>query len=101
MNLQDLMHFEEKLLLCEYNNKFTMNFSDYIVLDNFLKEVENITNLYFQLIDDYKKKINKENIDNSERYNKLKSYNEKLLNEEVFFNFNPYEEFMEKYGIEK
>lgn len=101
MNLQDLMHFEEKLLLCEYNNKFTMNFSDYIVLDNFLKEVENITNLYFQLIDDYKKKINKENIDNSERYNKLKSYNEKLLNEEVFFNFNPYKEFMEKYGIEK
>ena len=88
MKLQELMHFEEKILLCEYHNKFTMPFTDYITLDKLLTEVENVTDLYFQLIDEYKKHINKENITNEERNNKLIEFNDKLLNEEVEFNFS-------------
>ena len=97
MILQELMHFEEKLLLCEYQHKFTMPFQDYIILDEFLIKVENITNLYFQLIDEYKKSINKENISNEERLNKLNKFNQKILNENVMFNFQPYQEFIDKY----
>jgi uncharacterized membrane protein YheB (UPF0754 family) len=97
MKLQDLMQFEEKLLLCEYHNKFNMPFSDYVIMDKFLCEVENITNLYFQLMDEYKKSINKENINNDEIIEKLQNYNDKLLNEEIEFNFEPYNEFIIKY----
>jgi DNA-directed RNA polymerase beta' subunit len=97
MKLQELMHFEEKLLLCEYNNKFTMPFVDYIILDKFLSEVENITNLYFQLMDDYKRHINKEDISNEERIAKMNEYNEKLLNENVEFNFDVYNDFVKRY----
>lgn len=97
MKLQDLMHFEEKLLLCENNNKFIMPFKDYLILDKFLSEVENVTNLYFQLIDEYKKYINKENINNDERLKKLSDYNNNLLNEDIDFNFSKYEDFMKKY----
>lgn len=101
MKLQELMHFEEKILLCEYHNKFTMPFTDYITLDKLLTEVENVTNLYFQLIDEYKKHINKENITNEERNNKLIEFNDKLLNEEVEFNFSEYDDFITKYMKEK
>lgn len=97
MKLQELMHFEEKLLLCENNNRFTLSFNDYITLDKFLTEVENITNLYFQLIDDYKKHLNKENIKNEDRINLLNEYNNKLLNEEIEFDFTKYEDFIKKY----
>ena len=97
MILQELMHFEEKLLLCEYQHRFTMPFQDYITLDKFLTNVENITNLYFQLIDEYKKSINKENITNEERLNKLTDFNQKILNEDVMFDFQPYQEFIDKY----
>lgn len=100
MKLHELMHFEETLLLCEHHNKFTMPFSDYIILDKFLTEVENITNLYFQLIDEYKKKINKEDISNEERIQKLNEYNTKLLNEEVELNFDIYNDFKQKYMSE-
>lgn len=101
MKLQELMHFEEKILLCEYHNKFTMPFTDYITLDKLLTEVENVTDLYFQLIDEYKKHINKENITNEERNNKLIEFNDKLLNEEVEFNFSEYDGFITKYIKEK
>jgi hypothetical protein len=97
MKLQELMHFEEKLLLCENNNRFTLSFNDYITLDKFLTEVENITNLYFQLIDDYKKHLNNENIKNEDRINLLNEYNNKLLNEKIEFDFTKYEEFIKKY----
>ncbi len=97
MKLQELMHFEEKLLLCENNNRFTLSFNDYITLDKFLTEVENITNLYFQLIDDYKKHLNKENIKNEDRINLLNEYNNKLLNEKIEFDFTKYEDFIKKY----
>lgn len=97
MKLQELMHFEEKLLLCENNNRFTLSFNDYTTLDKFLTEVENITNLYFQLIDDYKKHLNKENIKNEDRINLLNEYNNKLLNEEIEFDFTKYEDFIKKY----
>jgi hypothetical protein len=101
MKLQELMHFEEKILLCEYYNKFVMPFADYIILDKLLSEVENITNLYFQLMDDFKKSINKENISNDERNQKLDDFNQKLLNEEVMFDFKEYDDFISKYNIEK
>lgn len=97
MILQELMHFEEKLLLCENNNRFTMSFNDYIILDKFLTEVENITNLYFQLMDEYKKHLNKKDIKNDERINLLNEYNNKLLNEEIEFNFTNYEDFIKKF----
>jgi hypothetical protein len=97
MILQELMHFEEKLLLCENNNRFTMSFNDYIILDKFLTEVENITNLYFQLMDEYKKYLNKKDIKNDERINLLNEYNNKLLNEEIEFNFINYEDFIKKF----
>lgn len=97
MKLQELMHFEEKLLLCENNNRFILSFNDYITLDKFLTEVENITNLYFQLIDDYKKHLNNENIKNEDRINLLNEYNNKLLNEKIEFDFTKYEDFIKKY----
>ena len=99
MTLQDLMHFEEKLLLCDYKNKFIMTFNDYIMLDEFLTKVENITNLYFQLMDDFKKDVVKENITNQEKNDKIIEFSNKLLNENIIFDFSPYKEFMEKYNI--
>lgn len=101
MKLQELMHFEEKILLCEYHNKFIMPFTDYITLDKLLSEVENVTNLYFQLMDEYKKFLNKENISNEERNNQLNDFNQKLLNENVEFDFKEYDEFIIKYINEK
>lgn len=99
MTLQELMNFEEKLLLCEYNNKFTMEFSDYIILDNFLTDVEKITNLYFHLIDQYKKHLNKENINNEKRIELLNIFNQKLLKEKINFDFTKYDNFITKYNI--
>lgn len=101
MKLQELMHFEEKILLCEYHNKFVMPFTDYVILNKLLSEVENITDLYFQLMDEYKKSINKENISNEEKIQKLNDFNQKLLSEEVAFNFKEYESFITKYINEK
>lgn len=97
--LQEFMHLEEELLLCENQQKFTMPFQDYIILDKFLTEVENITNLYFQLITDYNKEINKLDIKNDERVEKMQTYNQKLLEEKVKFDFEPYREFMGKWKI--
>lgn len=100
MILHDLMKLEEKLLMLELSLKFEMSFSDYITLNNFLNETEKITNLYFQLIGEYKKHLNEiKNADNNELIEKLKEYNNKLLNEEVYFEFKPYEEFIMKYNL--
>lgn len=100
MVLKELIHFEEKILLCDYNNKFSMPFSDIVIMDKFLTEIENITNLYFQLVDDYKRVVNKKDLDNDKKVEILKEFNEKLLNENVEFDFKPYETFIDRY-IEK
>lgn len=97
MKLKDLIHFEEALLKCELEHKFNMPFNDYMTLDSFLTEIENITNLYFQLINDFSKKVNQENISNDERKEAIKLFNQRLLEEEITFNFEPYKIFMKKY----
>lgn len=94
MILQELIKFEEKLLVCENQNKFTMKFKDYTTLDKLLTEIENVTNLFFQLVGDYKAFLNKQDMTNEERNAKLQEFNNNLLNEEVDFDFQPYESFM-------
>jgi hypothetical protein len=100
MLLKQLMQFEEKLLLCEYKEKFTMPFSDYVTLDKFLTDVEMITDLYFGLMKKYKDQLAKDGVENEEQMIKMDEFNHKILNEDIEFDFNPYNSFIEKY-IEK
>jgi hypothetical protein len=101
MELEKVIHIEESLLLCENENKFNMPFADYITLDSMLSYIENITDLYFQLVNDYQKQISKEAISSTEKYEKITSFNNDLLKEDIELNLTSYQSFMEKYNIIK
>lgn len=97
MCLNDLMKFEEQLLLFEYQNKFNIPFSDYIILEKILVEVENITNLYFKLIDSYTKSLEEQNIEKELQKTMLIEFNNKMLNSEIEINLTKFNDFIEKY----
>ena len=78
MILYELIKFEEQLLMCEAKNKFEMPFFDYVILNNLLTETEKITNLYFQIINDFKQEKCQEG-DNGEKIDRLSKFNNKFF----------------------
>ena len=83
MTLQELINLEEKLLQYECDNKFNMNFDDYIKLNNVLKEVGNITTQYFMLIEQYDKELLKNGLTKETYKKQLTDYNQNMLNQNV------------------
>lgn len=83
MTLRELINIEEKLLQFENDNKFKVNFNDYIALINCLKNIDEITSNYFLLMEDYDIELQKLGMTLDEYKNTLKEYNDKLLNSNV------------------
>lgn len=96
MNLQDLINVEEKLLQYECDNKFKMNFNEYIELNEYLNKIGKITTQYFLLIEQYDKELLKSGLTEVEYKNLLTEYNTKLLNENIILDIN-IDSLMEKY----
>lgn len=96
--LTELMKIEEKLLLFEQDNKFLIDFNNYLVLEKYIKKIGFITSKYFLLVNEYNKsELN--DVEYEEKKKKLTDYNEKLLNSEIDYDVDEVYEFMEKINI--
>ncbi|MBR6517581.1 MAG: hypothetical protein IKT40_12190 [Bacilli bacterium] len=97
MKLQELINIEEKLLNFENENKFNMEFNDYVILNEELNNIGNITSNYFSLMEDYHKNILKKGLVIDTMKELLKEFNEKLLNSNVEYDTFKTMELMNKY----
>ena len=101
MTLQELISIEEKLLKLEMFNIFSFHFNEIVVLKQYLKEIGEVTSLYFELVEEYGNTIKTEHSDKSyeEKKQILQEYNDNLLKSEVYSIENTQEilRFIEKY----
>jgi hypothetical protein len=81
MTIKDVIDIEKRLLQTQESKRFEMDLSELIVLNKYIKEVGEITSLYFNTLYEYSKTINK--------IEKLTEYKEKMdnsyISEEIDF----------------
>jgi hypothetical protein len=79
MTINDIIKVEKDLLQIQKEKKFQMNLSELITLTKYIKEVGEITSLYFNTLYDFSKTIN--------NIKQLTDYKEKIdgcfLNEDI------------------
>lgn len=79
MKLKELINIEEKLLIFEEQYKFNLSVQDYIILNNCLNNIGEITSIYFKLIESYHNElVNAKSVETDIKI-LLKEYNDKLL----------------------
>lgn len=83
-----LMKLEKELLEINENKTFELSLNDYVTLQQLLDEIGKITNSYFYLQQEYFKKYGDEE--------KLKTYHDKLKNNEISYDVNKIEEFLKR-----
>ena len=97
IKLKDLMSLERLLLEIDVKYKFELSFKDALKLYEYLKEVGKITNYFFLIQDEFHKKYN--DID------KLKEYHNKIMVDEVEFDYKEIVDFIDNilasYGDEE
>lgn len=77
-NINELMKVERILIEISLKEKFNLSFGEVIELENLLKDIGRMTNMFFLLQEEfYKKEGDKD---------KLKEYHEKLQNDTVPYN---------------
>lgn len=86
MKLKDLISLEEKLLKIELIKIFDMHINDVVLLKDYLRQTGYITSAYFDLVQDYSKKVAEEDskLPYEEKKKKLEEYNSRLLNGEIY-----------------
>lgn len=86
MKLKDLISLEEKLLKIELVKIYDMHINDVVLLKSYLKQIGDITSAYFDLVQEYSKKIAQEDLESSydDKKNKLEEYNSRLLNGDIY-----------------
>jgi hypothetical protein len=97
MLVKEIIHLEESLLNCKCKFEFKMPFDDYIILDEIINKVENITNLYFTLVMDYEKSLDKKQYSLEERKKMIMDFNQKILNQKINVDLKQYEVWFKKY----
>jgi hypothetical protein len=103
MKLKDLISLEEKLLKIELVKIFDLHINDVILLKDYLRQIGDITSTYFNLVQDYSKKVAEEYAELSyeDKKKKLEEYNSRLLNGEVYTIINEKDilGFIEKFHV--
>ena len=89
VKINDLMKIEKSLLEINTNHKFELPFDDFISLTNMLKDIGRITNYYFYLQQVY--------YDTYQDKDKLEEYQKSLKNDDLSYNTDQANEFLEKY----
>jgi hypothetical protein len=83
MKLNEIIENEEKLLILNDKYKHLLTFSEVIRLKRYMTEVGDITNLYFELVEEYHAHVPKEGKKTDELINKIYEYNDTLLGSDV------------------
>ena len=87
VTVNELMTIERFLLEIDTRFKFTLSFSDAYKLYNYLKDVGRITNLYFELLEEfYRKKPDKD---------KLNEYKNKISGDKIDFDIKEIQNFID------
>lgn len=88
MVLKELINIEEKLLLYEKKNKYTIDFNQYVKFEEALKYVGNITSMYFKYINEYYNDVlhKKKELTKDEKKSLLEAVNAKILETEIDIN---------------
>ena len=101
MKLKELMTIEEKLLHIQMKYIFTMPFNDIVVLKQHLKDIGDITSIYFELIETYCEKVKTEQseLPYDEKKKIVQEYNDNILNSDVYNvpNYHDVLIFLDKY----
>ena len=101
MKLKELMNIEERLLHIQMTHMFDMPFNDIVLLKNHLKEIGDITSIYFELVEEYceKDKVEQSDLSYDEKKNIVQEYNDNILNSEVYNvpNYHDILIFLDKY----
>ena len=79
---KEIINYEEKLLKIDDKYKYSLTFNEAVRLKRYMKKVGDITNVYFELIEDYHKSLRIEGA-TSDIVNDMYSYNDTLQASEV------------------
>ena len=91
LTVRQLIEFETKLLEIYENHRFELSFGDFIKLGKLMKEIGEITNLFFELQKDFYNEFQDKN--------KLELYHEKLQYDEIEYDTTEIEEFLKKTNL--
>lgn len=83
MTLKEIILIEEKLLKINDKHKYQLTFNEVVRLKRYMVKVGDITNIYFELINDYHKDKTNEDVTSSEKVNDLYKYNDSLQESDV------------------
>lgn len=85
MTLKEIIGIEEKLLIIDDRYKHQLSFNEVVRLKNYMKIVGDITNIYFELINDYHKNATDKTSENktSDIVTEMYDYNDTLQNSEI------------------
>ena len=86
MTLNEIIKIEEKLLILNEKYKQELSFNEVVRLKFYMKNIAEITNVYFELIESYQKNTIVENSNKnttSSIVNDMYDYNDKLQQSEV------------------
>lgn len=87
MTLNEIIQTEEKLLILDEKYKTTLTFNEVVRLKRYMKNVADITDTYFELIECYHKTFPYDNRSvsstTSDKVNDMYSYNDTLLSSDV------------------
>lgn len=89
IKINDLMKIEKSLLEIRTNHQFELPFGDFVTLTNILMDVGRITNYYFYLQQTFYDKYGDKE--------KLEEYHKRLENDDLPYNIDSANEFLEKY----
>lgn len=90
-NIDKIINIEHVLLQLESIYKFKYSFKDLIESERLLKEIGEITNIYFNTQGEYSTTLNED-----ERLNKLKEYRDRLRSEDIEFDVSKYYKFIRR-----
>lgn len=89
-NINEIIKIEEMLLKIDNSCKFNLTLYQNIRLSDYLEKIGKMTNIYFELQNDYYK-LNGEEM--------FKEYHNKLVSEELFIDIEPFKMFIDELSI--
>ena len=87
VTVNELMTIERFLLEIDARLKFTLSFSDACKLYNYLKDVGRITNIYFELLEEFYRKYPDKD--------KISEYKNKISGDKLEFNIEEIQKFID------
>lgn len=91
VTVKEIMDVEKSLLELDSKYRYTYSFDELVRSERYIKEIGEITDIFFSVQNDYKHTLNN-NDDDFEQ--KLIAYNNKLLTDEINIDLAPYLDFI-------